>query len=71
MTEVLTVWTIYERPIDHPDHWVLRAHDLPGGSRETFEISDSLEGIRAKVPPYLHRLRRDPNDDPAIYESWI
>ena len=68
--EVLTMWTVYDHPRDYPDKWVLRAWDMPGGRRETVETADTLEEIRAKIPPSLFRAPRNPGDDPAIYETW-
>jgi hypothetical protein len=38
---------------------------------ETARFADTLEGVRAHLPPGLVLLSRHPNDDPAIYETWI
>lgn len=34
-------------------------------------VSSSLEAVRDSVPPECTRVVRDPNDDPAILESWV
>jgi hypothetical protein len=68
---VLTIWTVYKSPSDHPGKWVLRGHDVPGGPRRSYMSFDSLEQARAAVPIGLIRMTRDPSDDAAIYESWI
>ena len=72
---MLTVWTIYNHPHDHPSKWVLRAHDVTpeGGTRARadFFTADTLDLIRSYVPAGLYRLPRDPHDDPVIYETWI
>ena len=71
MPNVLTIWTIYKHPRDYPTKWVLRADDVPGGRRDFIALADTLEEIRAEVPPFLHRMPRNPADDPVIYETWI
>lgn len=74
MADVLTVWTVYKNPDDYPRKWVLRAHDIgPAGTRPRAEciVRDSLEEIRAEVPPGLYRLNRAGADEPAIFESWV
>ncbi len=71
MPDVFTVWTIYDRPLDFPEKWVLRAHDVPGGPRASCEVADTLDELRAKVPPGLVCMTRTDGDYPAIYEVWI
>lgn len=76
MSEHLTVWTVYRNPADYPGMWVLRGFDIGAGPtgmqrREECAVADSLEMIRAQIPPGLARLDRHPNDDPVIYESWV
>lgn len=70
----LTIWVVYDHPKDFPDKWVLR----PQRARRdgTIEagpafLADTLDEIRALVPPFLHRLPRFPDDDPVIAETWI
>lgn len=77
MKSALTVWVIYERPSDHPDHFVLRAWDIFEGEatyREDVALADSLEQARTLLPLSevpLVRLPRHPSDDAPIVESWI
>jgi hypothetical protein len=71
---VLTVWTVYRHPTDHPGKWVLRGFDVRGGSVQAqadCSVADSLEEIHARLPGGLVRLPRTLDDDPAIYESWV
>lgn len=67
----LTVWTVYRSPKDYPGHWVLRAHDVPGGPRADCYVSKSYEGVIKHVPADRVRLARMPQDDPPIVETWV
>lgn len=70
----LTVWTVYRRPHDYPDKWVLRGHDVSSQgtmARAEYFTADTLDGIRQYVPAGLVRMARDPHDDPVIHETWI
>jgi len=33
--------------------------------------ASTLEELREKLPFGLHRLPRNPNDDPVIVETWV
>lgn len=73
---LLTVWTVYQNPSDHPGWWVLRAHDVVRGQenpvpRSEWHAALTLDGVRLALPPGLTRLDRNPTDDPVIYETWI
>lgn len=72
---LMGVWTVYERPRDYPQGFVghlfeIRAGGIthPSGNRV---FGPTLESVRAQLPPGLHRMPRDPNDEPQIVESWI
>lgn len=67
----LTVWTVYHNPKDYPGHWVLRAHDVPGGPRGDCAVSKTYEGLRKHIPMDCVRLARQPADDPVIFETWL
>lgn len=71
----LEIWTVTRRPLDMPGvEYAARCHVIEaGGSRPTDRVvtAATLVEIRAAIPPFLHCLPRDPNDDPAIVESWI
>jgi len=71
----LAVWVIYHRPKDYPDGYVLRCqYAMPGGTTEISKdawFGDTLESLRAIVPPGLVRMSRHPNDEPHIVETWI
>jgi hypothetical protein len=71
----VTVWTIYREPSDHPGRGVLRAHDVfPGIRMQSHDfcfVAETLEEVRAKVPPGTSCVGRASEDDPVIHESWI
>ena len=74
MANPLSIWTICKNPSDHPGKFTARRHEVfPGRSSATQHllVADSLEAIRALLPPGLYLIPREPNDDPVIVESWI
>lgn len=72
---VLTQYTIYERPKDYPDGFVVREWHIVRG-RDTpvagavVATVDTLGDARAAVPDGLYRIGRQPGDDPVIVEVW-
>jgi hypothetical protein len=72
MTDVaLTCWTIYDHPRDYPYHWVVRAHDIPGGPRQQCSTHETLEQARAVIPLGFICLPRHQRDDIYIFETWL
>jgi hypothetical protein len=71
----MSIWTVYRHPADFPEHFVGRRHEVTtgGGLAVTADIlvADTLDGVRAQLPPGLHRVVRQPGDRPSIVESWI
>ena len=70
----LTIWTIYDRPIDHPDGFIARRFEVGRGNTvATPEIlTGKLEDIRQAFwrAGLMKRSRRD-GDEPNIVESWV
>lgn len=74
---LMTIFTVYERPLDFPDQVIVRGHDLfasggPPVAREECEAFDDLAAARKSL--YLRglsRMGREPGDEPQIVESWI
>ena len=70
----LPIFTIYRNPLDYPNKWVVRrmwittAGLVPDKHADT---ADTLEAVRLFVPPGLHWIQPDPEDDPVIVEMWI
>lgn len=73
---VLTLWVIFDHPYDYPYNWVLRGNDIIRGATEPrpqdhVYLCNSLEEARAALPPGMHCLGREPDDDPKIFEVWV
>lgn len=73
MSNVLSMWTVYDHPSDHPAHWVARRWEVAKEAKPTQDLllADTLEALRAQLPPGLYRLPRQPGDEPAIAEVWL
>ncbi len=68
------MFTIYQRPSDYPDHYVVRKwFSGPGEARPdaTVRLASSLEEARGMVPCECVRLERHQDDDAVIVETWI
>lgn len=72
--EPLIQYTIYARPRDYPNSFVVRrwriyANDLrPDPS---VNVCQTLEEARSCIPPGLVRIPRFRDDDPTIVEVWM
>lgn len=66
----LSMWTIYERPLDYPHSFVARRWTLNGPTKDII-IGHTLIEVHAYLPPGLYRIGRHPSDDPVIVETWI
>lgn len=66
------IWTIYDHPSDYPDHVTVRVWygEL---SEPNVALVQSIEEARTYVlsAGACMCLRRLPDDDPVIVESWI
>ena len=73
---MLSMWTIYDRPRDYPDGFIARCfvsgqgalhpmatHDVLTGELETIRESMMLCGLTC--------LTRDPSDHPSVLETWL
>jgi len=73
MTKPLDMWTIYHKPDDYPDEFVARRWEILIDITATNDmfVADTLEELRALLPPGLVCLHRQPLDDPRIVEVWL
>lgn len=74
MNDALHIWTVYDHPSDYPHSFVARlyvSHD--GRDYVTNQVieADTLDALRAMLPPGLYRMPRDVRDDPCIVETWL
>lgn len=72
----MSMWTVYDHPIDHPAFFVARKTEIVVGQfepRKTDAVlfASTLEELRAKLPRGLTSLARFPNDDRKIVEVWL
>lgn len=69
----LYLWTIYEKPRDYPDRWVVRRFSITtaGAVSDEVQLADSLDEARELIPPTRYNLGRTPNDEPQIVETWV
>jgi hypothetical protein len=71
----LSIWTVYERPLDYPAGFIARMFDVtPQGPKPTGHVIKclDLEPIREKLTRAgLACLARQEGDEPQIVESWI
>jgi hypothetical protein len=71
----LVIWTIYDRPKDHPYGFIARRFEVGGGGGITatdHALITDLEGLReifAKAG--LVNICRQEGDEPQIVESWV
>ena len=71
----LAVWVIYDHPVDHPEHYVLRRQDVIDGQvvpSKDCVLFTSLEGARAWCQNLgLTNVGRMAADEPQIAEVWL
>jgi len=69
----LPMWVITKHPRDFPDDYVARLHmTLPVDVPISIHLRRAtLDELRAALPRGLHRIERDPADDPVIVEVWL
>lgn len=77
MSEGLVFYTLYERPRDYPEEYVIRCHRvLPGNprpvaDRELFARGLTPDYVRSRLPPGVVQIGPQPFDDPCILEVWF
>ena len=77
MSAELEMFVVYNRPLDHPNKfvvrrwWIGRKVGEPLADADWFYLADSLEEVRRHIPAHCVRLERDPRDEPQIVECWI
>lgn len=73
-SDYVATWAIYDRPKDHPTKFVVREFRVHAGraiAALKFELADTIEEARTKLPPGLVQLDRHRFDDAAIAEVWL
>ena len=70
----LSVWTVYDNPLDFPGLFVARKSVTHKGAvLHTHEVltASTLQELRELIPPGLFCMPRDPSDEPQIVECWF
>jgi hypothetical protein len=71
----LAIYTVYEKPRDFPEEYVVRVFTVQGGNLQPGAIVARAPTLEAVQTPFvergLHRIPRAAGDDPRIVESWI
>jgi hypothetical protein len=66
----IEVWTIYKRPRDYPNSFVVRLFRNAVPTNVCY-IAPTLEQARDYIPPDKQMLDPHPNDPITIMETWI
>jgi hypothetical protein len=69
----MRIWTLYHRPINHTEEWVVRLFELDKPT-DTIFASDSKEECEEFVHaqhPGAYWLPRMDGDDPVVHGAWI
>jgi hypothetical protein len=70
----LSMWTIYDKPRDHPDGYIARRHEAANGV--SGPTNDVITGDLALMREAMERcglycMPRAPSDDLRIVETWL
>jgi len=71
---MMEMWTVYDHPLDYPDGFAARKCVIGVNTvTHTDEMftGDTLDEVRALLPPGLYRIHRYEQDDPKIVEVWL
>ena len=71
---VLCMWTVYDKPTDHPGGFIARRHDVGRSGPYATEHAIIADLARLRVlflEAGLTCLSRHDDDDPKIVEVWL
>lgn len=69
--------TVYDHPQDFPDGYVARAHIIAHGGKAVYASHmiyigrETIDEVRAAIPPDMVKMMRHPQDDPVIIETYV
>jgi hypothetical protein len=71
----LAIWTIYDRPKDHPEGFIARRFEVGGGGAPVateHALTGELKTLRdAFESAGLFKMAREAADETQIVESWL
>lgn len=74
---VNVIVTVYDHPQDFPHGYVARAHIIAHGGKSAYVSPmiyigrETLDEVRAAIPPDMVKMIRHPQDDPVILETYV
>jgi glutathione S-transferase len=73
---VLAMFSIYDRPLDFPEHFVVRRWFVRSGDEEPIpdvvpRLAATLTEARELLPLGLAMMARQHGDDPFLVEVWL
>ena len=75
--DCITFWSIFERPLDYPENFVVRRFFVPGGSlqplveRTPVAVCDSLEEARSAISAPVCRMPVTEKDVRSLIETYM
>jgi hypothetical protein len=72
--EVVELWTVYDRPSDHPDHCAVHKVlvEDDGLAPAACQLFQNVQEARSALSRRgLIRVPRADRDDPALVETWL
>lgn len=66
----LPMIAIYYNPKDFPGKYVGRVYDVDG-AKKIHSVAGTYKDLKDRIPPWMIRIGRSPNDDPCILETWL
>jgi hypothetical protein len=66
----LPMFAVFEKPIDHPNQYVVRLFDC-NRPTEHFIVKKTLKEIRRVIPKNLLHFPRSSMDEKHIVETWV
>ena len=66
----ITIWVVFEDLPEFPNQYIAKRLRLDVDTGE-FVVGNTLNDVRAKLPPGLIRIERSKHDLPQVRESWI
>jgi hypothetical protein len=74
MQDSLKIITIYNKPLDYPNHFIAREYFVNPEKKVTGNViakEKTLSLVRKKIPRNMIRIIRSPEDDINVIETWI
>lgn len=70
----IVIWTVMRETSDIPHPFCARAHIVRGNKSlisQSVVIGKTIDEVRAKIPPGLHKIARASDDNAVIVETWL